>query len=158
MVLFNKSRINYWERFGQLIEEYNAGSHNIETFFSELVDFAQELNIEDCRAISLQLNEEELTIFDLLTKPEASLTNKEQQEVKKIATQLLTTLKREKLGLDWRKRQQSRAAVKLAIEEVLEQLPPSYSSNVYESKCQNVYQHIYDSYYGQGKSIYARAS
>ena len=158
MVLFNKSRINYWERFEQLIDEYNAGSHNIETFFSELVDFAQELNIEDCRAISLQLNEEELTIFDLLTKPEASLTNKEQQEVKKIATQLLITLKREKLSLDWRKRQQSRAAVKLAIEEVLEQLPPSYSSDVYESKCQNVYQHIYDSYYGQGKSIYARAS
>ncbi len=158
MVLFNKSRINYWERFGQLIDEYNAGSHNIETFFFELVNFAQELNIEDCRAISLQLNEEELTIFDLLTKPEASLTNTEQQEVKKIATQLLTTLKREKLGLDWRKRQQSRAAVKLAIEEVLEQLPPSYSSDVYESKCQDVYQHIYDSYYGQDKSIYVQAS
>lgn len=74
----NKSRINYWQRFGQLIDEYNAGSHNIETFFCQLVDFAQELNVEDKRAIALQLNEEELAIFDLLTVPDVTLTKKEE--------------------------------------------------------------------------------
>ena len=36
-----------------------------EVFFLELVDFAQELNVEDKRAISLNLHEEELVIFDL---------------------------------------------------------------------------------------------
>lgn len=141
-----------------MIDEYNAGCRNIETFFSELVDFAQELNIEDKRVIAEQLDEEELAIFDLLTRPDVTLTEKEEQEVKKVASVLLETLKREKLVLDWRKRQQSRAAVKLAIEEVLDQLPQSYSSSLYERKCQDVYQHVYDSYYGQGRSIYAQAS
>lgn len=158
MVRLNKSRVNYWERFQKLIDEYNAGCHNIETFFSSLVDFAQELNVEDKRAIAEQLNEEELAIFDLLTKPDVTLTRKEEQEVKKVARDLLETLKRQKLVLDWRKRQQSRAAVKLAIEEILDRLPQNYSSDLYERKCQAVYQHVYDSYYGQGRSIYAQAS
>lgn len=158
MVRLNKSRINYWERFGQLIDEYNAGSRNIETFFSQLVDFAQELNVEDKRAIALQLNDEELAIFDLLTLPDVTLTKKEEQEVKKVAKELLETLKREKLVLDWRKRSQSRAAVKLAIEEILDRLPQSYSTQLYERKCEMVYQHVYDSYYGQGRGIYPQAS
>jgi len=158
MVRLNKSRINYWERFEHIINEYNAGCHNIETFFSRLVDFAQELNVEDQRAIAQQLTEEELAIFDLLTKPDIALSKKEEQAVKKVASELLETLKQEKLVLDWRKRQQSRAAVKVAIEELLDRLPPSYSLDVYERKCQAVYQHVYDSYYGQGQSIYARAS
>jgi len=158
MVRLNKSRLNYWERFQKMIDEYNAGSRNIETFFSELVDFAQELNVEDKRALAEQLDEEELAVFDLLTKPNVTLSKNEEQEVKKVAGVLLETLKREKLVLDWRKRQQSRAAVKLTIEETLDQLPQSYSSELYERKCQDVYQHIYDSYYGQGRSIYAQAS
>ena len=139
----------------KMIDDYNAGCRNIETFFTQLVDFAQELNVEDKRAIALQLNEEELAIFDLLTKPDVTLTKKEEQEVKKVAGKLLETLKREKLVLDWRKRQQSRAAVKLTIDEILDQLPQSYSPELYERKCQDVYQHVYDSYYGQGRSIYA---
>ncbi len=158
MVRLNKSRIDYWERFQKMIDQYNSGSHNIETFFSDLVDFAQELNVEDKRAIALQLNEEELAIFDLLVKPDVTLTKKEEQEVKKVASELLMTLKQEKLVLDWRKRQQSRAAVKLVIEETLDRLPQSYSPDLYELKCEAVYQHVYDSYYGQGRSIYAQAS
>lgn len=78
---------------------------------------------QDKRAIALQLDEEELAIFDLLTLPDVTLTKKEEQEVKKVAGVLLETLKREKLVLDWRKRQQSRAAVKLTIDEILDQLP-----------------------------------
>ena len=158
MVRLNKSRINYWERFQKMIDEYNAGCRNIETFFSQLVDFAQSLNVEDQRAIALQLDEEELAIFDLLTKTDVTLTKKSEQEIKKVVRELMQTLKREKLVLDWRKRQQSRAAVKLAIEETLDQLPESYSPSLYERKCLDVYQHIYDSYYGQGQSIYAQAS
>jgi len=58
----------------------------------------------------------------------------------------LLTLKQEKLVLDWRRRQQSKAAVKVAIEEALDQLPESYSTEAYQRKCQEVYQHLYECY------------
>jgi len=35
--------MNYLDKFQQMIDEYNAGSRNVETFFTELVEFAQEL-------------------------------------------------------------------------------------------------------------------
>jgi len=41
-----------------MIDQYNAGSRNIEIFFADLVEFAQELSIEDKRAISEILTEE----------------------------------------------------------------------------------------------------
>ena len=104
-----------------MIDEYNAGSVNVDEFFRRLLAFAQDLNSEDQRRIGEQLSEEELALFDLLTKPEIELTTKERAEVKKCARELLETLKREKLVLDWRKRQQSRAQVRVAIETVLDQ-------------------------------------
>jgi type I restriction enzyme R subunit len=52
MVRLNKSRMNYLDKFQQMIDEYNAGSRKIETFFTELVEFAQELKVEDKRAIA----------------------------------------------------------------------------------------------------------
>jgi len=158
MVRLNKSRMNYLDKFQQMIDEYNAGSRNVETFFTELVEFAQELKVEDKRAISENLEEEELAIVDLLTKPDITLTDKEKLAVKNVAKELLSTLKQEKLVLDWRRRQQSKAAVKVAIEEILDQLPESYSTDVYERKCEEVYQHVYESYSGPGRSIYNTAA
>lgn len=69
---------------------------------------------------SLSNLEEELAIAELLTKPDISLTEKEKLEVKKVALELLSTLKPGKLVLDWHRRQQSKAAVKVAIEEILD--------------------------------------
>lgn len=158
MVRLNKSRMNYLDKFQQMIDEYNAGSRNVETFFTELVEFAQELKVEDKRAIAENLEEEELAIVDLLTKPDITLTEKEKLDVKKVAKELLETLKQEKLVLDWRRRQQSKAAVKVAIEEILDQLPESYLTEVYERKCEEVYQHVYESYSGAGRSIYNTAA
>jgi type I restriction enzyme R subunit len=73
MVQLNRQRIDYLERFQALIDEYNAGSANIESFFEKLLQFTQELNEEERRHISEGLTEEELAIFDLLTKPEPRL-------------------------------------------------------------------------------------
>jgi type I restriction enzyme R subunit len=57
--------------------------------------------------------------------------------------------------LDWRKRQQSRAAVKVTIETILDsELPPVFTPEVYGRKANLVFQHVYDAYYGQGKSVY----
>jgi type I restriction enzyme, R subunit len=158
MLRLNKSRMNYLDKFQQMIDEYNAGSCNVETLFTELVEFAQELNVEDKRAICENLSEEELAIFDLLTKPDITLTEKEKLEVKKVAQELLETLKREKLVLDWRRRQQTKAAVKVAIEQILDRLPESYLTEVYQRKCQEIYQHVYESYSEAGRSIYTTAA
>jgi type I restriction enzyme R subunit len=142
MVRLNRNRVDYLEKFQKLIDDYNSGSYNVETFFANLVEFAQGLNEEEKRGIAENLTEEELAIFDLLTKPEMILSNKEQQEVKKVARDLLETLKKEKLVLDWRKRQQSRASVRLSIEEILDRLPRSFIPELYQQKCDLVYQHI----------------
>lgn len=87
-----------------------------------------------------------------------TLSKKEEQEVKKVARELLNTLQAEKLVLDWRKRQQSRAAVRLCIEETLDRLPPTYTKQLFDQKCEVVYQHVYDSYFGRGRSIYSTAA
>ncbi|XZF65427.1 MAG: type I restriction enzyme endonuclease domain-containing protein [Gloeotrichia echinulata DVL01] len=153
MVTLNKTRIDYLEKFQQMIAEYNADSRNVQMFFHDLINFAQELGVEDKRAIAKNLTEEELAIFDLLTKPQIQLSKQEEQEVKQVAKELLKTLKQEKLVLDWKKRQQTRASVEVAIKDNLDRLPQSYSAELYEQKCQEVYQHVYENYSGRG-SIY----
>jgi type I restriction enzyme, R subunit len=146
MVEFNKTRLNYFEKYQKMIEEYNSGSRNVDWFFNQLLEFAKELNEEEKRAIAQKLTEEELAIFDLLTKPNINLSKQEEKEVKNIAQELLATLKQEKLVIDWKKRQQTRASVEVAIKDMLDQLPQSYSVDMYERKCDEIYQHIYDSY------------
>lgn len=98
-----------------------------------------------------------MAIFDILTRPSPKLTKQEREQVKSLAQQLLDTLKAERLVLEWRSRQQTRAAVLVAFQEVLENLPQKYSDEEYNVKCEAVYQHVYDSYYGAGRSVYGVA-
>ncbi len=157
MVRLNRSRMDYLEKFQDMIDEYNAGSANIDTLYNNLIEFTKTLNDEDKRAVAEQLSEEELAVFDLLTRPDVGLTKAEEAQVKKMARELLDTLKREKLVLDWRKRQQARAAVRLAIETTLDLLPDKYTAEVYQRKCDAVFQHVYDSYFGLDQGIYPLA-
>lgn len=60
--------------------------------------------------------------------------------------------------LDWRSRQQSRAAVRTFIKRELDQLPEVYSAEIFELKCERAYQHVFDSYYGGGESVYVAAA
>ena len=111
------------------------------------------VNRYETEAISESLTEEELAIFDLLYKPK--LTKKEEGTLRAVSKQLLDRLKREKLVLDWRKRQQTRADVFLTIQNILDEgLPDSYTKSDFEEKSTLVYQHVYDSYYGSDKSVY----
>ncbi len=64
--------MDYADKFQQMIAEYNAGSLNIERFFDELLKLAQSLTEEEKRGVAESLSEEELALFDLLTKPERS--------------------------------------------------------------------------------------
>ncbi len=155
LVRLNKTRTDYLEKFQQMIDEYNAGSMNVEEFFTQLVGFAQQLNEEEKRTIAEELTEEELALFDILMKPAPALTESDKKKVKRVARELLETLKKEKLVLDWRKKQQSRAAVKVSIEEMLDSLPDAYTKDLYQQKCEVVYQHVFDSYVGLGKGVYA---
>ncbi len=157
LVRLNRTRMDYLQRFQQLIDEYNSGSLNVDEFFKRLVAFAQDLNQEEKRSLAEGLSEEELAVLDLLTRPKLKLSQREEAQVKKLAQQLLQTLKKEKLVLDWRKRQQSRGAVRLAIEQALDGLPRAYTPALYRRQCELTYQHIYESYYGAGQSVYATA-
>jgi type I restriction enzyme, R subunit len=154
MVRLNRTRIDFLKRFQRLIDAYNAGSRNIEELFEELMNLLQSLDAEEKRGVAESLTEEELALFDILTKPDPTLTKKQKAEVKKIVRSLLETLKREKLVLDWRKRQQSRQAVRLCIEETLDTLPDAYTAEIYQTKCDLAYQHVYESYWGEGRGVY----
>ena len=156
MVRRNRSRVDYQQEYERLIDEYNSECINIETFYDELIDLAQDLSAEEQRHVRENLSEEELAIFDILTRPGPDLSEGERAAVKQVARDLLDTLKREKLVLDWRKRQQYRAAVRLVIKDMLdEQLPADYNTDLYYQKCDDVYQHVYDNYGGAGQNIYA---
>jgi type I restriction enzyme, R subunit len=155
MLMLNKARRNYYEKFQKMIDEYNSGATNVDALMAQLFSFVGELTEEEHRGIAENLSEEELALFDLLTRPNLKLTRAEKVEVKAIAKELLDTLKAERLVLDWRKKQQARAGVQLVIEQMLDKLPSVYTPELYQTKCSAVYQHVYDSYYGLGKSIYA---
>jgi type I restriction enzyme, R subunit len=60
--------------------------------------------------------------------------------------------------LDWLKEQQTRAAVQVEVHKVLDELPEKYDADLYEQKCEVVYLHVFDSYWDDGRSVYAAAT
>jgi len=155
MVRLNPTRADYLAKFQELIEGYNSGSRNIEEIFRELLALSQILTEEQTRHVRENLSEEELTILDILTRPAPELTTEEREEVKKVAHHLLEKL-RKLLVLGWRQKISSRARVKIEIENALDEgLPRAYSKELYATKCSAVFEHVYQSYQGEGRSVYA---
>ncbi len=103
MIRLNKTRMDFQETFEELIESYNAGSRNIEDLFNELLALSRTLNEEQQRHVREHFTEEELVIFDILTRPAPELSTAERDEVKKVARELLARLK-QFLVLDWRQK------------------------------------------------------
>ena len=150
----NPMRLDLAERFRQLIDDYNAGTHNLEEFLRRLKAINEELSDEEQRAVREDLTEAELAIFDLLTKPEPDLTESEARKVKGAARKLLAHVA-DKLVLDWKKQQQTRSAVEVAIKDVLdEELPEVYEPKLFKTKVGSVFDHIYASYFNDGGSVY----
>jgi len=155
LVRLNKSRVDYMKHLQAMIDDYNEGRMNVDQFFEALVQLMTELDEEEKRHAEENLTEEELAVFDLLTRPPDKLAKKDKETVKKVARDLLRTLKEEKLVLDWRKTQQTRAAVRQAIEVELDtKLPEIYTKKLYDQKCELVYQHVFESYWGKNQSVY----
>ena len=126
----NPARIDFLERLNDLIDRYNAGSLDVERLFEELTAFTRTLDDEEQRHLRENLSEEELAVFDILTRPEPRLTKAEELEVKKIARQLLEKLKREKFILDWRLRETAKADVRETIRQEYDLLPPVYGREI----------------------------
>jgi type I restriction enzyme, R subunit len=104
------------------------------------------------------LTEEELTVFDILTRPGPELSAEERGEIKKVTHLLLERLKIV-LSLDWRKRVDARARVQLAIEDVLDEgLPRAYTPELCQGKCKALFEHVYENYVSAGVSTYAGAA
>ncbi len=154
MLKLNGSRVDLAEKFQQLIDAYNAGSQNVEDTFASLVKFARELTEEEKRGVAEGLTEEELALFDILTKPEPKLGKTQEADVKRVCRELLEALKREKLVLDWREKQQARAAVMQTLKLEMRRLPEPFTRDIRTEKLARAYAHVYDHYFGAGESAY----
>jgi len=160
MMKENPLRIDFYERYKEIIEEYNKGKSLEDTIktFENLTKFIENLSFEEQRVVRENLGDQEtLAIFDLL-KEGKELTPKELKEVKKVAAKTLEKLKAEKLKIEkWRDSRQIKAQVKSMIYDHLLYLPQeAYTDEEVGIKTANVYQHIFTNYYGAGKSVYGR--
>jgi len=155
LIRLNRTRADFSEKFEELIESYNAGSRNIEELFEELLKLSRNLTEEQQRHVRENMSEEELVIFDILTRPAPELNTDERAEVKKVARELLNRLK-QLLVLNWRQKAGARAQLKLAIEDMLDTgLPRAYDKPLYEQKCSALFEHIYESYPERDAGVYA---
>jgi len=155
LVQLNPTRTDFLEKFEQLIAAYNAGSLNVEQLFKALLELSASLSSEQQRHIREHLSEEELTLFDILLKPAPELSEAERSKVKAVARELLEQVKA-LLVLNWRAKAASRAQLKLAIEDALDLgLPRAYTPELYQQKCNSIFEHFYVSYPERDASVYA---
>ena len=157
MVIENPLRLEFYEKYKKIIDEYNRGKdiNLVEKTFNDLNDIVKDMSFEMGRAVRENLDDETLAIFDLLIKD--SLTDKEREEVKKVSIKTLETLKTEKLKVErWRESTQLKAQIKTSIYDSLLWLPQEpYTEKEVDEKTNNVYQHIFASYFGGGRSVYS---
>jgi type I restriction enzyme R subunit len=154
MIQLNRTRADFAEKFEELIESYNAGSATIEALYAELLNLSNSLNDEQQRHVRENMSEEELVIFDILTRPAPELSTQERAEVKKVAKQLLDKLN-ELLVIDWRKKSNARSQLKLSIEDTLDTgLPRAYTPELYQQKCSAMFEHFYESYPQRNSGVY----
>jgi type I restriction enzyme R subunit len=154
LVRLNRTRTDFADKFEELIESYNSGSRNIEQLFDELLKLSNSLDDEQERHVRESLSEEELVIFDILTRPAPELTAVERDEVKKVAKELLDRLKT-LLVLNWRQKAAARSTLKLAIEDTLDTLPDVYDRPLFAQKCSVLFEHMYESYPESNMTVYS---
>ena len=149
----NPTRLDLVERLRKLIDEYNAGSLNVDEMLRRLQSLSRELSDEEQRTVREGLSESELAVFDLLTKPDPQLTDEQRDEVKAVARKLMTHIQ-DRLVLDWRRKAETREAARGVVKDVLDELPDAYDSEVWERKVEIVFNHIFASFHDDGHSVY----
>jgi len=146
MLKENPLRLEFYERYKEIVEEYNNGKTEIEVkrSFDQLMEFYQDLSAEDKRAFQENLDQPTLSIFDLLIKGK-KLTDEEKETVKKVAKETLEILQKEKLDIpNWKESREIRSSVKTTIYDKLLWLPEEkYTDEDVSLRSLEVYQHVY---------------
>jgi type I restriction enzyme R subunit len=146
MIQLNRTRADFAEKFEALIESYNAGSRGIEELFEELLKLSNSLNDEQQRHVREHMSEEELVIFDILTRPAPELSDRGTRRGEEGARELLARLKA-LLVLNWRQKATARSQLKLTIEDTLDTACRApMAPELYHQKCSAVFEHVYESY------------
>jgi type I restriction enzyme R subunit len=155
MIRINRTRADFLQRFEELIADYNAGSRNIEQLFNDLLALSKSLDDEQGRHVREGLTDEQLVLFDILTRPAPDLTPEEVKAVKKVARSLLEAIQK-RLVLNWRDKQQARAGMLDSIQITLDEgLPSGYTKELFEAKCDAVFQHVYESYAERTSNVFS---
>ena len=153
----NPSRLDLVGKLRYLIDEYNAGSMNVDEMLRRLQRLSRELSDDEQRTAQEGLDEPELAIFDLLTRPDPVLTAEERAQVKAIARKLMDHIT-ERLVLDWRRKAETREAARVLVRDILDELPEAYDPDTWQRKNDAVFNHLFASYYDDGTSVYEGAA
>ena len=151
----NPLRIDYYERYEQIIEDYNLGKEykSIKEVFDELLNLFGDLSEEEKRSGKEKLSEEELAVFDMLNKGK-KVTDKEKAEVKEAAKNLLQKLQENEFKVvNWTEKSQTKAAVRKAINDYLySKLPyPTYEDGDIAVKTEVLYNFFESQYRDYGR-------
>ena len=146
MLAQNPMRMDYYRRYSEIVADYNREKDRvtIEETFAKLVDLVNGLSAEQRRAAEEGLSEEELALFDLITRP--GLTKADRERIKRESRNLLIRLRDVIAGVDrWTEKEQTQALVKSAIlDHVYATLPdPPYSDVEKEAAAERLYQHVW---------------
>lgn len=159
MVERNPLTIDYYRRYQEIIEAYNRGKDEviIKETFRKLLELVNSYSEEEADTKREGLTDEQKAIFDILRLGK-QLAEKEKNEIKKIAVELLEELKQEKLKVEqWADKSVTAAAVFNTVSKALfEKLPSSYVNDDIDLKTNLVYEHLRRQYFGGGMSTYGK--
>ena len=148
-LLFNNpNRVNYYEQYQKIIEEYNSEQDrsSIEKTFMELMALAQSMTQEQQRYVREGFtSDEELSVYDLLFRDD--LSKSDIKKIKEVAVSLLSKVKEKISQLDhWTDKQETRAMVDVLIRDTLLELPECYSDESITYYRQQIYEYVYTRY------------
>ena len=151
MLAQNPSRINFYERYQEIIESYNQEQDraSIEKIFEELMDLSKKLSEEERRYVREGFeNDEQLSMYDLLMKDD--LTKAEIKKIKEVAVELLEKIKNQLATMDHPfEKRETKAAIIITIRDTLwEMLPDSYSDESIDSYKDAVFEYVQQRYGG----------
>ena len=149
MLKSNPSRVDYYERYQKIIEEYNREQDRatIEKTFMDLMDLANSMNEEEQRYVREGFSsDEELSLYDMLFHD--NLSKEDIKAIKKVAVDLLAKIKMKISELDhWTDKQETKAAVDNLIRDTLwNELPESYDEITISEYRQKIYEYVYMRY------------
>ena len=149
MLRGNPLRIDYYQRYQEIVGEYNRDNKKdeIAIIFENLMKLVSELDDEQKRYVREGFeSDEELTMFDLIMKD--SLSKEEVKKVKKLAQTMLSKIKAHIHELDhWRDKEETQSIISVLIRDLLwANLPDSYDDNAIATYRQQIYEYVYNTY------------